>query len=62
MKNIISMKSWFLRFSNKTQNENVNLKIDHINLKQIQNEGAINLSDALAINPGVSVVFDWSFN
>ena len=40
---------------NKTQNENV-VKIDHINLKQIQNEGAINLSDALATNPGVSVV------
>lgn len=40
---------------NKTQNENV-IKIDHINLKQIQNEGAINLSDALATNPGVSVV------
>ncbi len=40
---------------NKTQNENV-VKIDHINLKQIQNAGAINLSDALAINPGVSVV------
>lgn len=40
---------------NKTQNENV-VKIDHINLKQIQNAGAINLSDALATNPGVSVV------
>ena len=40
---------------NKTQNENV-VKIDHINLKQIQNTGAINLSDALSINPGVSVV------
>ncbi|CAM4328206.1 TonB-dependent receptor [Flavobacterium terrigena] len=40
---------------NKTQNENV-VKIDHINLKQIQNSGAINLSDALATNPGVSVV------
>ena len=40
---------------NKTQNENV-VKIDHINLKQIQNTGAINLSDALATNPGVSVV------
>ena len=40
---------------NKTQNENV-VKIDHINLKQIQNEGAINLSDALATNPGVSVI------
>ena len=40
---------------NKTQNENV-VKIDHINLKQIQSEGAINLSDALATNPGVSVV------
>ena len=40
---------------NKTQNENV-IKIDHINLKQIQSEGAINLSDALATNPGVSVV------
>jgi iron complex outermembrane receptor protein len=40
---------------NKTQNENV-VKIDHINLKQIQNEGTINLSDALATNPGVSVV------
>lgn len=40
---------------NKTQNENV-VKIDHINLKQIQNEGAINLSDALATNPGVNVV------
>ena len=40
---------------NKTQNENV-VKIDHINLKQIHNAGAINLSDALATNPGVSVV------
>ena len=40
---------------NKTQNENV-VKIDHINLKQIQNAGAINLSDALATNPGVSVI------
>lgn len=40
---------------NKTQNENV-VKIDHINLKQIQNAGAINLSDALATNPGISVV------
>lgn len=40
---------------NKTQNENV-VKIDHINLKQIQNAGVINLSDALATNPGVSVV------
>ena len=40
---------------NTTQNENV-VKIDHINLKQIQNAGAINLSDALATNPGVSVV------
>ena len=40
---------------NKTQNENV-VKIDHINLKQIQNEGAINLSDALATNPGVNVI------
>ena len=40
---------------NKTQNENV-VKIDHVNLKQIQNAGAINLSDALATNPGVSVV------
>jgi iron complex outermembrane recepter protein len=40
---------------NKTQNENV-VKIDHINLKQNQNAGAINLSDALATNSGVSVV------
>ena len=40
---------------NTTQNENV-VKIDHINLKQIQNMGAINLSDALATNPGVNVV------
>ena len=40
---------------NTTQNENV-VKIDHINLKQIQNSGAINLSDALATNPGISVV------
>ena len=40
---------------NKTQNENV-VKIDHINLKQIQNEGAINLSAALATNPGVNVI------
>ncbi len=40
---------------NKTQNENV-VKIDHINLKQIQNTGAVNLSDVLATNPGVSVV------
>ena len=40
---------------NKTQNENV-VKIDHINLKQIQNEGAINLSVALATNPGVNVI------
>ncbi|WP_091465856.1 TonB-dependent receptor [Flavobacterium urocaniciphilum] len=40
---------------NKTQNENV-VKIDHINLKNIQNEGAINLSDAIATNPGVNVV------
>lgn len=40
---------------NTTQNENV-VKIDHINLKQIQNMGTINLSDALATNPGVNVV------
>ncbi|MEY4835785.1 MAG: putative TonB-dependent outer rane hemin receptor precursor PhuR [Bacteroidota bacterium] len=40
---------------NTTQNENV-VKIDHINLKQIQNMGAINLSNALATNPGVNVV------
>ena len=40
---------------NKTQNENV-IKIDHINLKQIQNEGFVNLSDALATNPGVNVI------
>ena len=40
---------------NKTQNENV-VKIDHINLKQIQNEGFVNLSDALATNPGVNVI------
>lgn len=40
---------------NKTQNENV-VKIDHINLKKIKEEGAINLSDAIALNPGVSVV------
>jgi iron complex outermembrane receptor protein len=40
---------------NTTQNENV-VKIDHINLKQIQNMGAINVSDALATNPGVNVV------
>lgn len=40
---------------NTTQNENV-VKIDHINLKQIQNMGALNLSDALATNPGVNVV------
>lgn len=40
---------------NKTQNENV-VKIDHINLKKIQNEGAINLTEAIAINPGVSMV------
>jgi len=40
---------------NKTQNENV-IKIDHINLKQIQNEGFVNLSAALATNPGVNVI------
>ena len=40
---------------NKTQNENV-VKIDHINLKQIQNEGFVNLSAALATNPGVNVI------
>lgn len=40
---------------NTTQNENV-VKIDHINLKQLQNIGTINLSDALATNPGVNVV------
>lgn len=40
---------------NTTQNENV-VKIDHINLKQIQNMGALNLSDALTTNPGVNVV------
>jgi len=40
---------------NTTQNENV-VKIDHINLKQIQNLGALNLSDALATNPGVNVI------
>ncbi len=40
---------------NKTQNENV-VKINHINLKQIQNEGFVNLSDALATNPGVNVI------
>ena len=37
---------------NKTQNENV-IKIDHINLKQIQNEGFVNLSAALATNPWI---------
>ena len=40
---------------NKTQNENV-VKINHIKLKQIQNEGFVNLSDALATNPGVNVI------
>ena len=45
----------FSSLFNKTQNENV-VKIDHINLKQIQNEGAINLSAALATNPGVNVI------
>lgn len=38
---------------NKTQKENV-MKIDHLMLKKIQNEGSINLSEALTSLPGVN--------
>lgn len=38
---------------NKTQKENV-MKVDHLVLKNIQNHGVVNLSEALATNPGVT--------
>ena len=38
---------------NKTQKENV-MKVDHLVLKNIQNQGVVNLSEALATNPGVT--------
>lgn len=40
---------------NKTQKENV-MKIDHLTLKNLQSQGVVNLSDALAIHPGVSQI------
>ncbi|MEY2701403.1 MAG: putative TonB-dependent outer rane hemin receptor precursor PhuR [Bacteroidota bacterium] len=40
---------------NKTQKENV-MKIDHLTLKNLQGQGIVNLSEALASNPGVSQV------
>lgn len=40
---------------NKTQKENV-MKIDHLTLKNIQNQGVVSLSEALTSNPGVSQV------
>lgn len=38
---------------NKTQKENV-MKVDHLRLKDLQNQGVINLTDALATSPGVN--------
>ncbi|CCG54390.1 Probable TonB-dependent outer membrane hemin receptor precursor PhuR [Flavobacterium indicum GPTSA100-9 = DSM 17447] len=38
---------------NKTQKENV-MKVDHLVLKNIQNQGVVNLSEAIATNPGVT--------
>lgn len=38
---------------NKTQKENV-MKIDHLRLNNLQNQGIVNLSEALTSSPGVS--------